>query len=164
VRNYPASVRVLVLGPVVVADANGTTTRPGPRETILLAVLAAHVNERVSIDTLIDAMWPDVRPRTALKTLHGHVHRMRKVLGARAIEQHHGGYVLMDAEVTVDSNEVARLVVQASDWARRGDPDKSVVLLREALALFRGRPFEGIDVEAVHAEAQRLGEVRLEAV
>src|SRR3954469_9332968 len=162
-RNYPACVRVLVLGPVVVADANGTTTRPGPRETILLAVLAAHLGERVAIDTLIDAMWPDTPPRTALKTLHGHVHRMRKVLGARAIEQLHGGYLLTAGEVIVDSNEVARMVAQAGDWARRGDPDKSVLLLREALALFRGRPFEGIDVEAVQAEAQRLGEVRLQA-
>ena len=154
---------MLVLGPVVVADGDGTMTRLGPRETILLAVLAAHFGRRVAIDTLIDAMWAGAPPRTALKTLHGHVHRLRKVLGAGAIQQLHGGYVLTEVEVTLDSGEVGDLFAQAGEWARRGDPDKSAVLLREALTLFRGEPFEGVDADAVLAESQRLAEVRLES-
>ena len=51
-----------VLGPLV-ASVDGTAIRfTGAKERCLLAFLLLHANEMVSIDRLIDALWPDDPP------------------------------------------------------------------------------------------------------
>ena len=52
----------------------------GEKQRALLAILLLHANEPVSADRLIDGIWGEQLPPTALKTLQGYISRLRKVL------------------------------------------------------------------------------------
>src|SRR5689334_18147879 len=53
----------------------------GEKPRALLAILLLHRNEVVSADRLIDDLWGESPPETALRTLQAYVSRLRKVLG-----------------------------------------------------------------------------------
>ena len=52
----------------------------GVKERCLLAALAVHCGEAVSVASLLDALWGDDPPRTAPKTLQNYVLRVRRAL------------------------------------------------------------------------------------
>jgi YVTN family beta-propeller protein len=54
----------------------------GEKPRALLAILLLHRNEVVSADRLIDDLWGESPPETALRTLRAYVSRLRKALGA----------------------------------------------------------------------------------
>ena len=69
-----------VLGPLEVHDGDRVVAVGGPKECLVLAVLLARVNSPVSVDALIDAVWGDRPPRTAERTVHSYVARLRRTL------------------------------------------------------------------------------------
>ena len=48
----------------------------------------------VSLDTIIDTLWPDDPPASAAKVVQTYVSRLRKTLGQDAIDSRGGGYAL----------------------------------------------------------------------
>ena len=56
----------------------------GEKQRALLAILLLHRNEVVSADRLIDDLWGESPPETALRTVRAYVSRLRKALGATA--------------------------------------------------------------------------------
>ena len=87
--------QVRLLGPVdFVAD---DTPRPvdGLRRKAVLAALALHGGEIVSTSRLIDVVWGEKAPTTAVNTLQRHVSYLRGLLGSRdAIRARPPGYFL----------------------------------------------------------------------
>jgi DNA-binding SARP family transcriptional activator len=69
-----AAVEVAVLGPVELVDGTSVVRLPRAERT-LLAALAARSGQRVPVEVLADAVWPDGQPATARKTLQGHIFR-----------------------------------------------------------------------------------------
>ena len=65
-----------------------------PMEHAVLAALAVRHPSAVSTDSLIDALWPSDVPPSARKTLQNNVLRIRRQLGAAAIETVDDGYRL----------------------------------------------------------------------
>ena len=131
----------------------------------MLAALAARVGERVPVDVLEEALWPQRRPPSARKSLQGHIVRLRRALGAAAIVERDGGYRLDPDHVGVDADRVAGLVAEGRAAIRRGDPEEAVSLLAEARVAFRGEPYDGVSETAVPAgEVQRLQELRMAVV
>ncbi|MGH3079995.1 MAG: AfsR/SARP family transcriptional regulator, partial [Gaiellaceae bacterium] len=89
-----------LLGPFDVLVDGRTAQLGGSKQRALLAILAIHANEVVSADRLIEALWPEGAPESAVNTLQGYVSRLRKALdpdrsnGAEAtIAFRPGGYV-----------------------------------------------------------------------
>ena len=74
---------ISVLGPLTLDDS---APRLGPRDTVVLAALAAAGDEALSADELAEAVWGDTPPASWHKNLQSCVVRLRKVLGAGAIE------------------------------------------------------------------------------
>ncbi|MFI9627249.1 winged helix-turn-helix domain-containing protein [Streptomyces sp. NPDC052042] len=67
-----------MLGPLEV-QANGVPLRiRGRRQTIVLAVLLLSADRTVSVDTLVDAVWPDSPPATARNQIAICVATLRK--------------------------------------------------------------------------------------
>ena len=60
-----AMLQFRILGPVEVENDDGLVEVGAGRERSLLAVLLLHVNEVVSTDSLLDALWGDQQPRRA---------------------------------------------------------------------------------------------------
>jgi predicted ATPase/DNA-binding SARP family transcriptional activator len=150
-----------VLGDIRASPIDGgVPTVIGSRnQRVVLAVLAAHGDEVVGVDTLIEALWGDRPPATARGTLSSYVSRLRARIGD-CLEIVPGGYQLtIDADL-VDIHRYESLARRA-----RGRPAAEVVdLIGRAEELWRGPPFGDLgDADALRSESQRLEAVRLEA-
>ena len=151
---------VRVLGPVELVADSSTIRLPGAERTVL-AALASRIGERVAVDVLAEALWPEGPPPSARKTLQSKVARLRRAIGASAIVERGGGYLLDPDVVAVDATRVAAAVIESRAVMRAGDPEQAVRLLAEASAAFHGEPYEGVPEQALPAgELVRLHELR----
>jgi predicted ATPase/DNA-binding SARP family transcriptional activator len=136
-----------------------------PAERTLLAALTARVGERVGADVLEEALWPGGSPPTARKTLQSHVARLRRELGAAAIVERSGGYVLDPDLVEVDAGRVLRVLDDARRAIAGGQAGEVIASLRAAQGAFRGEPYADVPEAAVPAgEVQRLHELHADVV
>jgi DNA-binding SARP family transcriptional activator/class 3 adenylate cyclase/WD40 repeat protein len=157
-----------VLGPLEVVDRDKPVSVGGPKERFVLALLLARVNSSVSVDALIDAVWGDRPPRTAERTVHAYVARLRRTLEPRRPRGEPStllvtvgrGYELRLDASQLDATRFEQLARRGADQLGRGD-DAAPLTLREALGLWRGAAFgEFREVEGCAAEARRLEELR----
>ena len=134
------------------------------KERCLLAVLALHPGEVVSQDRLTEALWGERTPRSAANALQNYVLRLRRALRAAEgvqILTDPAGYQLQAPVDVVDARLAERLIGEGREAAAAGDPATAARLLREALALWRGRALaEFSDQPFAQAEATRLEELR----
>jgi DNA-binding SARP family transcriptional activator len=72
-----------MLGPVEVVSGQGRrAVIEGRRTRVLLGVLLVWRNQTVSLDFLIEGLWPSGPPPSAKGTLHAYVSRLRGLLGS----------------------------------------------------------------------------------
>src|SRR4051794_9078368 len=62
-----------LLGPVEVRRGNSSVRISAAKQRVVLALLALRCGEVVSVDALVDGLWPGGPPPTALKTVQGYV-------------------------------------------------------------------------------------------
>src|SRR5262245_8274016 len=86
-------VQVRLLGPVDVVVDNVSRPVPGLRRKAVLAVLALHPGEVVSVDRLLEFGWSDDAQRVSINTVQSHVSYLRRLLGSAAIITRPPGYV-----------------------------------------------------------------------
>jgi DNA-binding SARP family transcriptional activator len=160
-----------VLGAVEVV-VDGVATRIGsPIQRTLLALLLTHPNDIVSTDRIIDVLWPG-NPPEARRKLWFHVSRLRGILQRGGAEDAAGGmlatrpagYTLRIDPDQLDAARFERLTSSARS-VLENEPARAGEMLRRALALWRGRPFEDVFHEdAVSSEVARLDGLRLKAL
>lgn len=142
-----------ILGPLEVTGAAAATddgrepsyAPQAAKLRVVLGTLLIRANEVVSVESLIDELWPDAPPRTATTTLQVYVSHLRKTLqsadpenGREALVTRRPGYLLrvgadaVDALAFEDLSRRGHQALQASDFAAAAD------LQRRALALWRG--------------------------
>ncbi|MFI0786193.1 BTAD domain-containing putative transcriptional regulator [Streptomyces lydicus] len=136
----------------------------GPARRALLALLLVRPGEVVSTDRLAD----EIDPTGALSAhaLQSQVSRLRTALGAgAAIERAGAGYRIVVDPDAVDASRFERLAGEGRAALVDGDAGRAVVLLREALELWRGPALADLpDGETARAAAVRLEERRLGAL
>ena len=71
----------LILGPLEARRDGRELPLGGTKQRALLALLLLQRNEVVSTDRLIDGLWGEQPPATALKVVHTYVSRLRRLLG-----------------------------------------------------------------------------------
>ena len=153
-----------ILGPVEVIGPAGPVRLGAAKERCLLAVLALHPGEAVSQDQLTEALWGEHAPRSATNALQNYVLRLRRALQAAEgvqIVTDPAGYRLATSTEVVDARLAERLIAEGREAAAAGDSATAARLLREALALWRGKALaEFADQPFAQAEAARLEELR----
>ena len=150
-----------VLGPLQV---DGATAELGLRDRVVLQALAVSPGVPVSADTLAEAIWRDVPPATWPKVVQGCVVRLRKVLGADAIETSPQGYRLVHHADHLDHLRFGRLVSRGRELVAAHEPERAAYVLGEALGLWRGGPFSDLtDWSPGRVAAARLLEQRQQA-
>ena len=147
--------KILLLGPVEVRSDGDEVALGGPKERALFALMALRPGVAVSADELIDGLWGEAPPATALKLVQLYVSHVRKALaavGERDVIVTHGrGYELRVGREQVDVGRFERLLAQGA--------------AREALALWRGRPLADIDGEPFAVgQVRRLEEMHTVAL
>ena len=155
--------RYRVLGPLCLIDGDRDVTPPGDRQRRLLSALVLERGSVVSADRLAELLWPDRLPADQASALQTHIFRLRRVLPEGAIETVGAGYRLGASPDDLDAHHFGALV---SDAISIGvdDPRGALARLDEALALWRGEPYEDLaETDAGRIEAARLRELHVVA-
>jgi len=158
-----------ILGPVeVVSPDTGPVRIEGAKARAILAMLLISRNTVVSADRIADQLWHGEPPPSGVGTVHSYVSRLRRALtgpgGARQgpLVTRKPGYLL---NVEPDEYDVERFEAWLREAAAADEPERSAILLRQALGLWRGPPLaEFADHEFARIEADRLAELRIGAV
>jgi DNA-binding SARP family transcriptional activator/ABC-type branched-subunit amino acid transport system substrate-binding protein/DNA-binding beta-propeller fold protein YncE len=149
-----------LLGPLEVLERDRPLPLGRGRQRALFALLLIHANEVVSTDRLIDELWGDAPPRTALKSVQVYVSHLRKGLGDGRLVTQPPGYVLRADPSEVDVGRFERLVADADGV----DPQVAADGLRRALELWHGPALADMAYEPfAQAEIARLEELRAAA-
>ena len=151
---------VRVLGPVDVMAADGPVSVGGPQARAVLATLAIGVGHAVAVDLLHQTLWGDAPPASADNTLQSYISDLRHILGSSAISRVDHAYELDIDSQNIDAVRFETLLGRAV--IAKEEPEECLLLCRDALALWRGRPFGDLaDDEPFRLEAYRLDELRL---
>jgi DNA-binding SARP family transcriptional activator/tetratricopeptide (TPR) repeat protein/transcriptional regulator with XRE-family HTH domain len=142
------------LGPLEVwADGTQLSLGPPARRAIL-ALLLMESGVLVRRDTIIDVLWGDSPPRTAVGLLQAHVSRIRRLLSAHngegVIDSVRGAYRLSLPSGQVDLLVFRELAAQAAAARAAGDDVAAVECYTHAMALWRGEPLADVDVLSGH--------------
>jgi DNA-binding SARP family transcriptional activator len=135
-----------LLGPLELGDVE----LGSPRQRALLARLLLDANRTVAVERLIDDLWGEDAPITAVKMVHIYVSRLRAVLPGGLLLTRAPGYLLRIEPEAIDLVRFERLRAQ-------GRP-------HEALALWRGPALAEFDAPFAVLEAERLEALRLSTI
>ncbi len=160
-----------VLGPIEAIGETGLgIDLGGARQRRLLAALLAHANRPVATDTLIEIVFDADPPSGATTTIRSYVARLRRALDrsdggdGTSVATVPGGYRL---DVDPSLIDAERFVIALADGRRllaERAPVAAADTLRDALGLWRGRPYDEVaDEEWVRGEVARLEELRVDA-
>ncbi|MFG1673744.1 BTAD domain-containing putative transcriptional regulator [Micromonospora sp. NPDC049282] len=138
-----------VLGPLTLSADDHAVTLAGTKPRLLLAVLLLSAGRTVSTARLVDGLWPDAPPASAVRNLRTYVHRLRQVLdrGGDSADRlvHDGtGYHLRVDEHELDLLRFRRLAGDARRAAREDRPDAAADLFDRADELWQGHPLEDL--------------------
>ncbi|UQU66884.1 tetratricopeptide repeat protein [Couchioplanes caeruleus] len=152
-----------VLG-VVEARIDGRSVELGhARQRCVLGVLLVEAGRPVTVDQLIDRVWGDHAPQRAAGALYSYLSRLRRaVAGAGGVEilREAGGYLLAVDPQTVDLHRFRGLMT----LARAAESDRPAAdLMAQALELWRGDPFAGLDTPWLDATRRTLLDERFAA-
>jgi DNA-binding SARP family transcriptional activator len=156
-----AGLEYRVLGPLEVVGDDGPLALGGAKQRALLALLVLNANRVVSRERLVDALWGDDPPETAVTSIQVYVSRWRKVLPPDTLVTRAPGYLLAAKPEQIDLFRFESLVAEA----RGATPQRAATLLRGALALWRGPALGGLALESsARTESDRLEDLRLAAL
>jgi DNA-binding SARP family transcriptional activator len=147
-----------VLGPLEAREDDRSFPLGGAKQRALLVLLLLNANRVVSRERLIDELWGEEPPETAVASLQVYVSRLRNVLGADVLVTQPPGYLLGVAPDELDVDRFDRLraagqpeeALAAPHWRSSGSrpADRSAVAgaCRGALMEYRVLgPLEVVD-------------------
>jgi DNA-binding SARP family transcriptional activator len=160
---------IRVLGDIELRGPHGTHAPGNSRPGAVLAMLAMHAGQIVSLDRLVDELWTAERATAGVKRVQVNVLRLRRALAQVApsldpailVRTRSHGYCLEVDPDAIDAVRFARLIVRGRAELDAGDPARAAATLRDALALWRGEPYADFAYEPfAAAEIRRLQELR----
>ena len=153
---HRVSVEFRILGPLEARSVGRRLELGGPRQRSVLAVLLLHAGEAVPAGALIDEVWGDEPPETAINLLQGYVSDLRKVLGRDIIATRGRGYAVEIDPSGLDLHRFEQLASEADE----SSPAIAADRLRQALALWHGPAFADlVDQPFARAVSARLDEL-----
>jgi predicted ATPase/DNA-binding SARP family transcriptional activator/class 3 adenylate cyclase len=153
-----------LLGPLEVHDGDRVPALGGAKQRALLALLLLNANRVVSRERIIDGLWGEEPPETAVATVQVYVSRLRKLLGPGALVTRPPGYLFAAELESIDVFRFERLVAEGRQALAGGDSERAARALREALALWRGPALGEFEEPFARVEGGRLDYLRVAAV
>lgn len=153
-----------LLGPPELVIDGRSVNLGGPRQRVVLCLLALNANRVTPIEKLLDAVWGDSLPSTARGQIQICISALRKLFaavpGRTVIRTQPPGYVLSLEPGELDVELFHTRVAAGRAHAAANRPAEAVAELRAALALWRGPALAGIPSDLLHREATLLEERR----
>ncbi|WP_406817850.1 BTAD domain-containing putative transcriptional regulator [Mycobacterium sp. M23085] len=101
-------------------------------------MLGLHAGSVVAADTLVELLWGENPPRTAVKALQTHISSLRRALGDGFVLTQGTGWSLADSEI--DATHYKSAARRGRDAAASGDISQAVSCFETALGFWRGAP------------------------
>ncbi|MGP3920395.1 BTAD domain-containing putative transcriptional regulator [Nonomuraea sp. 10N515B] len=156
-----------ILGSLEVAVGSQLLEFGGNRQQTALAVLLLDVNRVVTLGRLVDAIYGEGRPTTSRSQVQISISMLRRTLASHGpgpvISTESQGYALRVPREQVDCCRFIDTVQAARAAREEGGIDAAVSMYREALSLWRGVPFDGIDSRLIRSASIRLIEQQIAA-
>jgi DNA-binding SARP family transcriptional activator/DNA-binding XRE family transcriptional regulator len=135
-----------------------------PARRAVLGLLLLDPGLLVRRDAIIDVLWGNALPRTAVGLVQAHVSRIRRLLepgsrpegGRRIIDSVGGAYRLSLSAGELDLLAFRELAAQAATARAAGDDAAAVELYRRAVSLCRREPLADVDVLSGHSGVTAL--------
>jgi DNA-binding SARP family transcriptional activator len=162
-----ANLHFAVLGELRAYRDGAELTKLGsPQQQAVLLLLLLHAPHAVSLARLVDALWDENPPRSAVRTVRTYIWRLRRVLGtggtpAGELVSVGDGYRLDIPSFTVDAHHAESLFKNAAALRASGQNRDAATKLDEALALWRGEPLVGASGPVVDRQRDQLAQLRL---
>ena len=165
-------VRYSLLGPVRAWRGNVELPLGWPKQRAVLAMLLLNANRLVTRDAIVDGVWGEEAPASAVNLVHTYIAGLRRVLEpgrpprgtSRRLEQASSGYVLRLEAGQLDLDEFYVLLDRARASRASGDLAGVVRASTSALNLWEPPPLAGIPGPVAGIERTRLAELRLTTV
>ncbi|HEX4323730.1 MAG TPA: BTAD domain-containing putative transcriptional regulator, partial [Gaiellaceae bacterium] len=159
------TVQFRILGPIEALVDGRSAALGAPKQRALLALLLINRRRVVTAEQLIDGLWGEAPPASALQSLQVYVHGLRRALGGERIETAGRGYRVVADEEELDLDRFERALERGRAALEAGRADDAADDLREALAVWRGPALADLPEETRRAaEAEHLDELRLTAL
>ncbi|SDM29345.1 Transcriptional regulatory protein, C terminal [Nonomuraea maritima] len=148
---HERALRIKVLGPLRVWQ-DGVELDTGPRQqAFLFALLLAHAGRPVSTNQLIDLIWEDDVPASALNIVQKYVGALRRLLepslpareSGAYLQRRGNGYLFVAESETLDLVQFRRRVRAAGAAVAERRPADALACYVDALGLWRGSAAEG---------------------
>jgi len=169
---------IKVLGPLEAVGKTQSIVPTAGKPRQILALLALRAGEVVPVSTLIEEIWGENPPRSALTTMQTYILQLRRLIGQIApglakevLITRYNGYLLAAKSVRVDAHVYADLAAAANRCYEAGDYAEAARLSRQALTLWsgqvlidvqKGMPLE-IEVTCLEQSRISLLEIRIDA-
>ncbi len=154
-------INALLLGPLEVRHGRAPIPLGAPVPRALMARLLLDANRPVAVDRLVDDLWGEDFPPTAVKMVQIYVSGLRKVLPAGTLVTRSPGYAVEISPGALDLVRFDGLRNEGRAALAGGSAAEAADRLREALALWRGPALAEFDAPFAGIEAGRLEELRL---
>ncbi|MER6680010.1 AfsR/SARP family transcriptional regulator [Streptomyces olivaceoviridis] len=161
-KGVEVAVRFGVLGAIAVWRGGVPVDVGHARQRWVLGALIADAEGVVPADVLVDRVWGADAPGRGREALYGYVSRLRQVLsgvGADVVRDQ-GGYRLKVPAGAVDVHRFRDLAGQARAVC---DDERAASLWEEALGLWRGEAYAGVDTPWFNTQRDFLARERLAA-
>lgn len=159
-----ASVRFSVLGPVRLHRHGAEAGAGQPRQCAVLASLLLRAGRPVSLSKLVEDVWGDEAPPSAIGSVRTYVYRLRQALGEQSdstVSLVDGGYLLHIKPDALDLNRFKETTARAREARGTGDLASAARLLREGLGMWKGVALAGVPGPFAEQQRHVLGELRL---
>ena len=157
-----------ILGPLVVLSDARELGLGALKDRTVLGVLLLHANEVVSRQRLIDELWGESPPPTAVKAVNGYVSQLRKALGGSGsgpIATRPPGYLIEVRRRRARRGGVRRAHGRGPRAGKRRRGRGCVGAVRGGAGALARPPAGGLELESVgRHELERLEEQRVVAL
>ncbi|MGW5560514.1 AfsR/SARP family transcriptional regulator [Micromonospora sp. NPDC003944] len=125
-----------------------------PKQQTVLAMLAVHAGRIVSVDQLIDELWPVAPPRSAVPNVRGYAANLRRMFestdsGEVLLNRQRNGYRLQLDPGRIDLNHFENQYREAQSLAAQGSPGEAEQRLGLAVDQWKGAMLAGVPLGPV---------------
>ena len=165
--------RFNVLGDLEIIYNGHRITPSPPKVRRVLAVVLLRANQVVHPSSLMEELWGQSPPKSAVTTLQTYIYHLRKLFAEKGLESPGNellltrapGYTLRVPPGALDSDVFSRLVADGCHHMRQGNPLLASSILREALNAWTGPALANVSLGSeLKAHAAALEEQRIHAL
>ncbi|MEV8092377.1 AfsR/SARP family transcriptional regulator, partial [Streptomyces nigra] len=130
-----------VLGPVRLYKRGVEEAAGQPRQCAVLASLLLRAGRPVSLTKLVEDVWGDEAPPSAVGSVRTYIYRLRRALGERSdspVSLVDAGYRLRIQSDALDLNRFREKAARAREARGAGDLVTAADLLSEGLEMWKG--------------------------